>query len=66
MNSLRMIVSKIHTKRERQRERQRERHKRNVILQDATVTNDNLPLLKVTKSLYIVTDLGQLPFMLFT
>ena len=28
--------------------------------------NNNQPLLKVTKSLYIVTDLGQLPFTLFT
>ena len=28
--------------------------------------NNNQPLLKVTKSLYIVTNLGQLPFMLFT
>ena len=28
--------------------------------------NNNQPLQKVTKSLYIVTDLGQLPFMLFT
>ena len=40
--------------------------KRNVILQEATVTNDNRPSLEVTKSLYIVTNLGQLPFMLFT
>ena len=28
--------------------------------------NNNQPLLKVSKSLYIVTVLGQLPFMLFT
>ena len=32
----------------------------------ATVTIDNQPLLKVTRSLYIVTNLGKLPFMLFT
>ena len=31
----------------------------------AIVTNDNQPFLKVTKSLYMVTHLGQLPFMLF-
>ena len=31
-----------------------------------TVTNDNQPSLKDTKSLYILTNLGQLPFMLFT
>ena len=28
--------------------------------------NNNQPLQKVTKSLYTVTNLGQLPFMLFT
>ena len=28
--------------------------------------NEQQPLQKVTKSLYIVTHLGQLPFMLFT
>ena len=34
---------------------------------DATVTyKNNNNLLKVTKSLYRVTNLGQLPFMLFT
>ena len=32
----------------------------------ATVTNEQQPLQKVTKSLYIVTHLGQLPFILFT
>ena len=29
-------------------------------------SNNNQPLLKVTKSLYIMTNLGQLSFMLFT
>ena len=29
-------------------------------------SNNNQPLLKVTKSLYIMTNLGQLAFMLFT
>ena len=32
----------------------------------ATVTNEQQPLQKVTKSLYIVTHLGTLPFILFT
>ena len=32
----------------------------------ATITNEQQPLQKVTKSLYIVTHLGQLPFMLIT
>ena len=49
-----------------ERERERERHKENDIFQKATVRNDNQPFLKVTKSLYIITNLGQLPFMLFT
>ena len=60
MKNLHMRVSKIRTKRER------DRHKGNVIFQEATVTNDNQPSLEVTKSLYIVSDLGKLPFMLFT
>ena len=47
-------------------ERERETHKEVYLITNATVTNDNQPLQKVTKSLYIVTDLGQLPFMLFT
>ena len=50
-----------------QRERERERGTKNVYIhKQATVTNDNQPLEKVIKSHYIVTDLGQLPFMLFT
>ena len=37
------------------------------IIKNATVTTmNNQPLQKVTKSLYIVTHLGQLPFMLIT
>ena len=50
------------------RERERERDTKNIsIHKNATVThkNNNNPL-KVTKSLYIVTHFGQLPFMLFT
>ena len=48
--------------------KERERHKEYLYSRNATVTNNNnqQPFLKVTKSLYIVTDLGQLPFMLFT
>ena len=57
-----MRVSKIRAK----RGRERDRHKELIYSKNATVTNDNQPLLKVTKSLYIVIDLGQLPFMLFT
>ena len=52
------------------RERERERHKEyNSINKYATVTNElqqQQPLQKATKSLYIVTHLGQLPFMLIT
>ena len=46
----------------------REREAQRVsLIKNATVTNkNNQPLQKVTKSLYIVTNLGQLPFMLFT
>ena len=36
------------------------------LIKNATITKNNQPLQKVTKSLYIVTNLGQLPFMLFT
>ena len=58
--------NRIHTKRERERER--ERGTKNISIKNATVTiTTNQPLQKVTKSLYIVIDLGQLPkFMLFT
>ena len=48
---------------------QRERGTKNISIKNATgtmTTNNNQPLQKVTKSLYIVTNLGQLPFMLFT
>ena len=50
------------------RERERERGTKNIsIIKNATVTTMNhQPLQKVTKSLYIVTHLGQLPFVLFT
>ena len=54
---------------QRERERERERHKEVYIYYQkcATVTNEQQqPLQKVTKSLYIVTHLGQLPFVLFT
>ena len=60
-----------HTERERERERERQRERQrhkeyNSINKEATVTNEQQPLQKVTKSLYIVTHLGQLPFILFT
>ena len=53
--------------RERERERWRDRHKENVIFVNSNSYNSNNqpPSLKVTRSLYIVTILGQLPFMLF-
>ena len=48
-------------------ERERERGTKNISIKNATVTTrNNQPLQKVTRSLYIVTHLGQLPFMLFT
>ena len=52
--------------------RERERGTKSIILLSkvcATVTNEQQeqqPFQKVTKSLYIVTHLGQLPFILFT
>ena len=48
------------------RERVREREAQRGITLLATVTMNNQPLQKVTKSLYIVIHLGQLPFMLIT
>ena len=53
-----------HTRIERERERQRGITLLSKVC--ATVTNEQQPLQKVTKSLYIVTHLGQLPFILFT
>ena len=51
-----------HTQREREAQRGI-----TLLTKYATVTNEQQqPLLKVTKSLYIVTHLGQLPFSLFT
>ena len=47
-------------------EREREAQRGISINKSATVTNEQQPLEKVTKSLYIVTHLGQLPFMLIT
>ena len=60
---LRMTVCKI-VHRDRERERERERHKR-VFLFNRN-NNTTQPYKKVTRSLHIVTDLGQLPFMLIT
>ena len=51
---------------DRHTHRERERHKWIRYIPIATITKWQQPLLKVTKSLYIVTNLGQLPFMLFT
>ena len=54
---------------ERNTHRERERGTKRYIsiIKNATVTiMNNQPLQKVTKSLYIVTHLGQLPFILFT
>ena len=64
MKNLCMRLGKIRTTTERE-----VGTKEYVIFQEATITNDNQqqqPFLKVTKSLYIVTILGKLPFMLFT
>ena len=49
-----------------EREREKERHKRINYIQEGNSYKRQQPLLKVTKSLYIVTNIGQLPFMLFT
>ena len=49
----------IHIEREREAQRVS-------LIKSAIVTKNNQPLQRVTKSLYIVTDLRQLPFMLFT
>ena len=57
-----MTVSKIaHRDREREREK---RHKRLFLFNRKQQYNQ--PYKKVTRSLYIVTNLGQLPFMLIT
>ena len=61
------IENKIRTKRERDTHTQRGITLLSKVC--ATVTNEQQqqqPFQKVTKSLYIVTHLGQLPFMLFT
>ena len=48
-------------------QRERERGTKNISIHKMQqLQNNNQPLQKVTKSLYIVTNLGQLPFMLFT
>ena len=51
---------------EKEREREREREAQKISLYSRRCNSYNQPLQKVTKSLYIVTHLGQLPFMLFT
>ena len=61
MKNLRNGESKIH----RERERERERHKEYISIQEMQQLQNDNNVLKVTKSLYIVTYLGQLPFMLF-
>ena len=48
-----------------QRERESEAQRGITLLATVTMNNQQKPQ-KVTKSLYIVTHLGQLPFMLFT
>ena len=58
-------MKECNTHRERERERERERHKE-VSLISNSYNKQQQPLQKVTKSLYIVTHLGQLPFMLIT
>ena len=55
-----MKQDKIRTQREREAQRGISINK------SATVTNEQPPVQKATKSLYIVTHLGQLPFMLIT
>ena len=57
-------VKQHNTQRERERERHKEYNSINKSMQQSQMNNQ--PLQKVTKSLYIVTHLGQLPFMLFT
>ena len=55
------------THRQRKREREREVQRGITLLtRMQQLQMNNQPLQKVTKSLYIVTHLGQLPFMLFT
>ena len=51
---------------ERNTHREREREAQRISILATVTTMNNQPLQKVTKSLYIVTDLGQLPFMLIT
>ena len=47
-------------KQDTHREKQRDRHKEEIYSKQQQLQNNNQPLLKVTKSLYIVTNLGQL------
>ena len=60
VKNLRVRESKIHAQRER------DRHKEYVSIQGVQQLQNDNNLLKVRKSLYIVTFLGKLPFMLFT
>ena len=53
------------THREKEREREAQRGI-SLLSRMQQLQNEQQPLQKVTKSLYIVTHLGQLPFMLFT
>ena len=66
MKNLRIGENKIRTEGGREREigTKNKLYSRRQQLQMTTTTTTTL--LKVTKSLYIVTHLGQLPFMLFT
>ena len=57
------IWNKIRIVREREREAQRVYL---LLSKCNSYNNEQQPLQKVTKSLYIVTHLGQLPFVLFT
>ena len=62
--NLRIIDARQNTHREREREREAQK---NISIKNATITmTTNQPLQKVTNSLYIVTNLGKLPFMLIT
>ena len=51
---------------QREREREREAQRVSLLRMQQLQHMNNQSLQKVTKSLYIVTNLGQLPFMLFT
>ena len=64
--NLRMEDMKLDTHTHRERETHTHTKRCLLLSRMQPIQNNNQPLQKVTKSLYIVTHLGQLPFIIFT